>query len=684
MQLKKEKNDNLFFFFIIPIFVLIYVLPPTVTVGDVAELVGAACSLGIAHAPGYPLFCIVYKFLSSIVPFGDCGYKAAFSSLLIHIICGVLLFLYSSKRVSFLFGFFIFTLFISDEILLKQSVIGEVFSLHNLLVVLIFYFLFNEDITPQKRMYVVGLLLGLGLGCQHIIVFLVPSIVLYFLINIKNFKINSKNIMVFILFFVLGFIVNIYVPIRSSIEPFYDWEDPQTIDRFLYLLLRKRYGSFSLAQGGKLYFGFENLYYGFILFFYILGVRNLILLILSLSFLILSRVEKNKILNSAVILVSFVMSGPLLVSISGLKSVTEANIYILERLVVTSVISLIFLVIFTFSSLLVGKLLLYFLIVLNIFLFFRNLNSISLRDNYFLYDYITNIFRNTPFNSVLLSDRADETEFGLAYFQRLTRKRTDIEFVDCNASVTRSIYGDDYYKIWKEPRLRIRSQVELNLISTSNKKVFYNTVLPQQTSTPKYKFGLLYSTFKNFDREIPAEIFVIRNTDRLNVREFALYNTYLILLSNYYFDKSLEVKNKKEVWDKAKNFYIYLFLLNKNPRYLTYIPYYYILINKLENAEKEYLKIINSYKISSELKAEILTNLAVVYEKQNKIQLAIECLYKALSLNPDYVQSYHNLASLYWRMGNFKKSLEVFERLLYLKPDDEEVKKYIEYLRKKI
>lgn len=683
MQLKKkEKHINLFFFFIIPIFVLIYILPSTVSVGDVAELVGASCSLGIAHAPGYPLFCIVYKTLTSIIPFGECGYKAALVSSLIYITCGFLIFLYSYKRYNLLFGIFIFTFFLSDKTLLKQSIIGEVFSLHNLLVVLIFYFLFSDNIVINKRIYIVGLLLGLNFGCQHIVIFLVPAVILYFIINNKN--LNFKDILLSILFFTLGIVINIYIPIRSSVEPIYDWEDPQTIDRFLYLLLRKRYGSFSLAQGGKLHFGIKSLYYGFKLFFYILGIRNIIFLILSLLFILMKlKIEKDKVLKSVIVLISFVMSGPLLISISGLKNISETNIYILERLIVTSIISLIFLIIFTFSLLYNRKALLYLLIILNTFLFGKNLKDVSLRKNYFLYDYITNIFRNTPPNSILLSDRADETEFGLAYFQRCLKKRSDIEFIDCNASVSRSIYGNNYYKIWGETRLKIRNEVELKILSTSNKKIFYNTVLPQQTLTPKYKFGLLYKTSKDFNVEIPIEIFVIRNTDNLNIREFVLYNTYLNLLSNYYFDRSVELYDRK-IWEVAKKLYIYLFLLNREYRYLTYIPYYYILKNELDNAEKEYLNIINKYELSDELKAEIFTNLAVVYERQNKIPLAIEYLLKVISLNPNYFQAYYNLASLYWRIGDFKKSLEIFEKLLYFKPNDEEVKRYIKYLKNKI
>ncbi|MCX7910386.1 MAG: DUF2723 domain-containing protein [Endomicrobia bacterium] len=671
----------IFFFFLITIYLfsLIYALPPTITVGDVAELVGAASNLGIAHSPGYPLFCILYKFFINILPLGDYGYRAGFISMIIFIVSGILIFIFAYKKANFLFGLFAFTFYFSQPILLKQSIIGEVFSLYNLLVVLIFYFLFSEDILFKKRFYILGFLLGLSLGCQHIIIFLIPSLVLYWLINIKIYKLNLNDVLYFLIFFIIGFLIYLYIPIRSSVEPLYDWEDPQTLDRFLYLFFRGRYGTFSLAQGGKLYFGFNSLYYGFKLFFYILGVKNLMFLLFSILVLIVNR--KIKFTNITIVFFSFLFTGPLFITLTGLKNISSGNIYILERLITSSVISLVFFVIFSINILKNKKSIIYFLILLNLFSYFKNLKSISLRNNYFLYDYIVNILRNVPYDTFLLSDRADETEFGIAYYQRCLKKRNDILFVDCNASVSRSIYGNSYYMIWGQERLKIRSKVETEIINKHPNKVIYNTVLPQQTSTSKYEFGLVYTTFENYKIHIPNEIFIIRRVKDLNFRELVLYNVYLNLLSNFYFKRAIHNKKLSYVVELLYN---ELFFLNNDYKYLTFIPYYYFLINDFYKAEQEYLKIIYNYQLPSEVYLEILINLGVVYKKQNKFKESEECFLKAISIDPNNSQAYYNLGILYWEMNNFKKALDYFEKLLKLQPDNEEIKRYIQYLRLKL
>lgn len=681
MQLKKENLNIISLIFLTGFSFIssIYFLPSTITDGDVAELVGAASSLGIAHAPGYPLFCILYKCLITLLPFGDYAYKAAVVSLFIYMFSGLLIFKLTFIKKNFLFGFFIFTFYLSQPILLKQSTIAEVFSLHNLLVVLIFYFIFSDDISLHRKFLITGFILGLGSGCQHIIIFIIPAIIFYFLSKSPSNILTFKNISLFLVFFLLGFSINLYIPIRSSVEPLYDWEDPQTLDRFLYLFLRKRYGSFSLAQGGKLHFSLESFYHGFMLFFYIFGVKNLIFLVSSILIFLL-KMKKIELINSITALIAFLFSGPIFTSITGLKSISESNIYILERLIVSSVISFVFLIIFTFSVFKDSKILLYGLMILNLLFYFRNLNSISLRNNYFLYDYTMNIFRNTPPDSILLSDRADETEFALAYFHRIHKKRQDIDFIDCNASVSRSIYGKEYYKIWGPPRLKIRSEFETKLIKNSRKKVLYNTLLPAQTSTKKYKFALLHTTSET-NYEIPFDIFVIREKSVLNIREFWLYNAYLSLLFNYYFEKA--IKDKRH-FKKFEILCYQLYFLNKEPKYLTYIPYFYMSTNELKKAKNKYVEILDNYKLSADILSEILSNLGVIYERENNFQKAEEYFLKALSVNPNFYQPYYNLGSLYWKMKNFKKALEFFEKYLLLQPQNKEVKKYVEYLKSKL
>ncbi len=670
------------FLIIFCLFLLIYICPPTVTIGDVAELTGAASTLGIAHSPGYPLFCNVYKLFSFFIPFGDYGYRTAIGSVVLFVLSAIVCFLLI-KNLSdrYITSIFCFTYFLSQEVLIRQSIVSEVFALHNFLFVIILYFMFFDKMSFNKKLCFVSLLLGLSFGNQHIVVFVLPSIFVWIIyeIFVRRQKLSFKNTMYSFLFFILGFAIYLYVPIRSLKQPLYDWEDPQTFDRFFYLIARGRYGTFSLAQGGKLSVSIENLYKGVKLFFHIIGVRNIILFLLSFIFLVLNfkKFSSKLLFFLTTTFITVFFAGPVIIMLSGLKMPSTSNIYLLERLITTSIVSM---VLFVSASLLVLqkiKIVFFVLIAINIFYFFNSVVENNLRNNFFLYDYTYNIFRNTSYNSILFSDRADESEFSIAYFQRLKNFRKDINFIDCNASVTRSIYGNDYYKIWGEKRLKIRTIVEQNIINNFQSKVFYSTVLPQQTDIKKFKFGLLHS-ITPITTTIPYEIFFIRNISyKSSPREVSLYLTYLNLLSDYYV--SVAEKNE-QLFDFAKKCFTEMFLITSDPLYLSYIAYYYFTKNKFELAKKVYQDILN-YATQKPLYVETLVNLGVVYERLNDFSSAKDCFYKAIKLDPYFAQAYYNLGSLYVKINKKKQALEMFEQYLKLKPSDEKIKRYVEYLK---
>lgn len=658
--------------------IMIHILPPTVTVGDVAELVGSAATLGISHSPGYPLFCNIYKIFTVLLPFGDYSYRAAVASLILFVLSSILVFeIFKNYTSKIIFAFFVYSYFISQGVLIKQSIIGEVFALHNLIYILILYFIFDNKISFIKKLYIISLLLGLSFGNQHITVFIIPGIILWVLYKIilekENFQL--KYLVISAVLFVVGLCIYLYVPLRSLKEPLYDWEDPQTLDRFIYLFTRGRYGSLSLAQGGKLTISFENLFYGINIFLHIIGKINVAILLISFLLWISTLKTGQKFVYLLMLLLNIFFCGPFLISISGLRTISPHNVFILERLITTSVVSMVIFVGFVLSTIKYNTVF-FVLTILNITMFIKNINLNSLRNNFFIYDYTINIFRNTPYESVLISDRADETEFAIAYYQRLLKKRNDIKFIDANASVTRSIYGNNYYKIWGQPRLDIRTKVETEIVNKNINRVLYNTVLPKQTGTKKYKFGLLHTTWPH-DKYIGNDIFIIRNlVDTVYMpREFGLYVTYLQLLGDYYF-------NFNSHDDVIKQIYTELYLITKEEKYLTFIPYYHYSHQNYKLAEEEYNRILQFIR-DKNTTAEILVNLGVVYEKMNQYKRAEDCYKKAIQTMPEYSQAYYNLGVVYWKTNKLDNAISSFQQYLKLVPYNVEVKKYIEILKSK-
>ena len=55
-------------------------LAPSITGDDSGEFVTAAYTLGITHPPGYPLYCMLGKLFTGLVPFGSIASRVAFMS----------------------------------------------------------------------------------------------------------------------------------------------------------------------------------------------------------------------------------------------------------------------------------------------------------------------------------------------------------------------------------------------------------------------------------------------------------------------------------------------------------------------------------------------------------------------------------------------------------------------------
>lgn len=56
-------------------FVYLLTLYPTVGTEDSGELITSAATLDIAHPPGYPLYTLLGKLFTIIIPFGNIGWR---------------------------------------------------------------------------------------------------------------------------------------------------------------------------------------------------------------------------------------------------------------------------------------------------------------------------------------------------------------------------------------------------------------------------------------------------------------------------------------------------------------------------------------------------------------------------------------------------------------------------------
>lgn len=211
--------------------------------GDSGDLVTAAATFGIPHPPGYPL----YTFLGYVVsrlPLSSVAWRVGLLSSLAHAVTIALVFAITRKltrdtlaaafSVLFLAGNYLFFLY---------SVTPEVFGLFDLFVVLILFLLLRwEETRRPVILYVLSFVFGLALTHHHLILFLAPAIFYYFYTHYKNYK--SCNGYIIGLFFLLGLLPYLYIPIAARAGSMINWDRPTTLARFLHLILRKDYGTF--------------------------------------------------------------------------------------------------------------------------------------------------------------------------------------------------------------------------------------------------------------------------------------------------------------------------------------------------------------------------------------------------------------------------------------------------------
>ncbi len=223
--------------------VYVRTLGPTVTGEDSGELVTAAYTMGIAHPPGYPLWCILGKLFTVIVPFGNIAWRvnlmsAFFGAATVFVVALMVVKLTRNRLAAV--GAALALAFSAE--LWEQCVIAEVYSLNAFLVALCAFLLL---VWYERRgtwlLLVFAVVYGLGL-CNHNTMHFLAPLFGGFILVVDREPWRRWYVYVAMAALVgLAWLTHLYLPIRSLANPPVDWGNPETWEGFWAVITREQY-----------------------------------------------------------------------------------------------------------------------------------------------------------------------------------------------------------------------------------------------------------------------------------------------------------------------------------------------------------------------------------------------------------------------------------------------------------
>jgi hypothetical protein len=229
-------------------------LAPTVTFIDSGELAAVACTLGIAHPTGYPLFTLFgWLFahlpiaadeivrLNTMAAFWSAAGVGVFFSLVRFLLRTVMK---RENATGTLAAAGAALLLAFSETYWSQAVAIEVYSLHAFfLAALLTVFLAAVYGEPGREWpwHLFAFLLGLSFTNHMTTVLLAPGM-LYFYFATQGWGRRSlARIAAMIPLFLAGLSAYLYLPLRALQSPALNWGNPTTLERFLWHFSGKQY-----------------------------------------------------------------------------------------------------------------------------------------------------------------------------------------------------------------------------------------------------------------------------------------------------------------------------------------------------------------------------------------------------------------------------------------------------------
>ncbi len=185
------------FVFFLAFSVYLSTLTPTVGFHDSGELITVACTLGIAHPPGYPLYTIFGKLWTTLVPIGNIALRMNMESALFASLCVMIVYFITLKLTSKTIPSIVASLILAFSLTFwEQAVIAEKYTLNALFFSLLIFILlkWQESFRTPKFLYLFSFILGLSFTHHFQTIYLVPGSIFFIIATLLKIKSQKSKI----------------------------------------------------------------------------------------------------------------------------------------------------------------------------------------------------------------------------------------------------------------------------------------------------------------------------------------------------------------------------------------------------------------------------------------------------------------------------------------------------------
>ncbi len=688
--------------------VYLFTALPSIYWRDAPEFQAIGFLVDIAHPAGSPLYAVIAK-LFTFIPFGSIAFKVTLVSCFFGAVISVLTYYillyilehlsrhkneHCSKKHLALISLMTTLLFSFSNALWENATVPEVYTLqHVFTAAFIFIFLkveqkrFNKNEHDNHNQFkwhcLLLFILGLGLGSHAILVLYVPF--LFFWVYWVWWRNPSFSVLkvasICSFFFLIGFSIYLYLPIRSSQNPYYDWGNPETIENLLIHTSDRKTASYHFAVPEDVMPRQLSMYSQF--FIEDFSYLGLIVGFTGLAALIYYREKKLLLFLSVIFFPPFLFFIPYW----GEPSAFLSNFLIFDILMGVGFFVIYFSAMNFFKQKQMSTISLKLVVLLlgiQMLMLFQNHYKENNNGNYWKTRSVSrNLINDLPPNAIVISTL---TWFMLSYIQQAEGYRPDVSIVSLSSFIAPDFFSKLEQSKFENiviPKEGVSGNEFGSAFLSENVNrypIYWETAGMQDYLVEKYLeldgFFLKVSAtpseitnediqayFKNLGSQIQFEEVSDNHEERLLISE-------VVMSLGYFF-------MTRGVNDIAReHFHLALSMMPNQPDYINALGISYANLENYREAETLFLESIslnpNNYIP--------YLNLAKIYLHEGNHQKSEYYLTQVLRIYPNHENTLYLLGNISFEDGNQEKSLHYFRQVLTINPNNQEAKAKIAIL----